>query len=34
MVREIYFSNISKGTTFLLLQGILEIDPKVEDVTI
>ena len=32
-VRETYFSNISKGTAFLL-QGIFETDPVAKDVTI
>ena len=32
-VRKVYFSNISKGTAFLL-QGMFETDPVARDVTI
>ena len=32
-VREVYFSNISKGTDFLL-QGMFETDPVTGDVAI
>ena len=32
-VREVYFSNISKGTAFLL-QDMFETDPVIRDVTV